>query len=743
MNAGYSSGWCEESFGIPLVASEVLCVAKGDDCCRFIMAVPSKIQNYIHDYFNLKVVGKRDKPYFNTPEFFKRKVLEEQLKASEAQYKNQYNQVRYRLKFEKLISDISKYHVNASYLEIDNAINFTLSEIGRFAKVDRVYIFLFSKKKHLPGYSNIGEFWANENLYVSPLRLRRNIKMSADPHHFKYMHNTHEWCSKSVEPYINFLQNIPINQFPWLISKLKKKKVVNVSDTNKLPKWALAEKKEFKREKIQSLLIVPMEKENSLVGFMGFDIVTHKKQWLAEDIFMLSTVADIVIQSILKSYTIIEHESIVRYFDPLTRLPNKELFVNYLQAVLSNIEQLENCFSFLILLNIDEFHIINDAYGTPFGDQLLFIIAERLLHILPYKAKLCRLEADRFLILLQGNKAEILKIADEILSMFNHVFKLNNCQVYLQARIGVTKIHNHSDNPEKLIQQASLATRQARLDNIKIAIFEPNTEKSVNLKLNIQAELHQAITENQLVLHYQPQFCTKTKHIVALEALLRWMHPKKGLLYPSEFLDALLCSDLLLSAGEWVLKTVCAQSVAWIKQGLRPVSIAVNISESQFRQPNFVPMLKKILTKTNMDPCLLKLEVTEQVMIDHLDETARKLHEIEAHNIQIILDDFGTGYASLSYLHQLPISKLKIDKSFIKNMLTNKNAAIITKTIILLAKGLGIKSLAEGVETKEQFDILKQLGCDEIQGYYFSEPLPVEKIALFLQDGSTLNKGAF
>lgn len=135
-----------------------------------------------------------------------------------------------------------------------------------------------------------------------------------------------------------------------------------------------------------------------------------------------------------------------------------------------------------------------------------------------------------------------------------------------------------------------------------------------------------------------------------------------------------------------------------------------------------------------MDPCLLKLEVTEQVMIDHLDETARKLHEIEAHNIQIILDDFGTGYASLSYLHQLPISKLKIDKSFIKNMLTNKNAAMITKTIILLAKGLGIKSLAEGVETKEQFDILKQLGCDEIQGYYFSEPLPVEKIALFLQD---------
>ncbi|HAU0936169.1 TPA: EAL domain-containing protein, partial [Legionella pneumophila] len=167
---------------------------------------------------------------------------------------------------------------------------------------------------------------------------------------------------------------------------------------------------------------------------------------------------------------------------------------------------------------------------------------------------------------------------------------------------------------------------------------------------------------------------------------------------------------------------------------LRPVSIAVNISEPQFRQPNFVPMLKKILTKTHMDPCLLKLEVTEQVMIDHLDETARKLHEIEAHNIQIILDDFGTGYASLSYLHQLPISKLKIDKSFIKNMLTNKNAAMITKTIILLAKGLGIKSLAEGVETKEQFDILKQLGCDEIQGYYFSEPLPVEKIALFLQD---------
>ncbi|HAT2122759.1 TPA: bifunctional diguanylate cyclase/phosphodiesterase [Legionella pneumophila] len=512
---------------------------------------------------------------------------------------------------------------------------------------------------------------------------------------------------------------------------------------NKLPKWALAEKKEFKREKIQSLLIVPMEKENSLVGFMGFDKVTHKKQWLAEDIFMLSTVADIVIQSILKSYTIIEHESIVRYFDPLTRLPNKELFVNYLQAVLSNIEQQENCFSFLILLNIDEFHIINDAYGTPFGDQLLFIIAEKLLHILPYKAKLCRLEADRFLILLQGNKAEILKIADEILSMFNHVFKLNNHQVYLQARIGVTKIDNHSDNLEKLIQRASLAMRKARLDNIKIAIFESNTEKSVNLKLNIQAELYQAITENQLVLHYQPQFCAKTKQIVALEALLRWMHPKKGLLYPSEFLDVLLCSDLLLPAGEWVLKTVCAQNVAWIKQGLRSVSIAVNISEPQFRQPNFVPMLKKILTKTHMDPCLLKLEVTEQVMIDHLDETARKLHEIEAHNIQIILDDFGTGYASLSYLHQLPISKLKIDKSFIKNMLTNKNAAMITKTIILLAKGLGIKSLAEGVETKEQFDILKQLGCDEIQGYYFSEPLSVEKIALFLQDGSTPNKGAF
>jgi len=426
----------------------------------------------------------------------------------------------------------------------------------------------------------------------------------------------------------------------------------------------------------------------------------------------------------------------LKNYDPLTKLPNKNLFVDRLTVATSNLN-LNNHKLAVLMLNINGFKKVNDAYGMPVGDIVLKTVAKRVRNVLRSDATLSRIAGDNYLILQLNIKdeADVLLVAKRVLNTFKHAFKLKKNTIRLDATIGVVIAQDDSSNAEILIKQSDLAMEKAKDDKTThIAFFDSSLDRRINRRLSIESDLYKALEKNEFLLYYQPQISIKTGKIEGAEVLLRWNNPKEGLLLPGAFIDVALDSGLILPIDEWVLKTACAQSVTWQNQGLPPVRIAVNISALQFRQQNFAQIVQKIIHDSKINPGQLELELTEQIVLHNVSSAVEILEQFNAIGVKISLDDFGTGYSSLSYLSKLPISELKIDISFVRQITESRNSKTIAKTIILLAKGLGIKSLAEGVETKEQFEILRELGCDEIQGYYFSKPMPADQFAKMIHE---------
>jgi diguanylate cyclase (GGDEF)-like protein/PAS domain S-box-containing protein len=420
------------------------------------------------------------------------------------------------------------------------------------------------------------------------------------------------------------------------------------------------------------------------------------------------------------------------FYDPLTNLPNRRLLLDRLKHILDTSAR-HRRIGALLFIDLDNFKTLNDTYGHNHGDQLLQQVAQRLQKSVRKGDTLARFGGDEFIILLEDlsiNSLEAVTKAkatgEKILLLLGQPYLIDGNTHSSTPSIGITLLGDAQEDIDGALKRADLAMYQAKAAGRNtLRFFDPQVQATMEKRLLLEADLSIAIAEQQFVLHYQPQVL-ETEQITGAEALIRWQHPERGMVSPLEFISLAEDTGLILKLGRWVLNEACAQLAKWATQSAcAQLTIAVNVSSRQFSQLDFVDQVLSALKTTGADPRLLKLELTESLLVSNVEDIIEKMVALKAVGISFSLDDFGTGYSSLAYLKQLPLDQLKIDQSFVKDILTNSNDAVIAKTIIALANSLGLAVIAEGVETEAQRNFLAQHGCPAYQGYLFSRPLPI------------------
>ncbi|MDV7104584.1 EAL domain-containing protein [Vibrio sp. TH_r3] len=427
------------------------------------------------------------------------------------------------------------------------------------------------------------------------------------------------------------------------------------------------------------------------------------------------------------------------HHDILTGLPNRSLLLIKLQKILSD-NSSSNNYHAILFLDIDNFKAINDTYGHEYGDDLLKQATSRIQRCIKTHNTVARFGGDEFVVLLpqltnsyKEATAQAEQMAAKLLSVLSNTYGLGKYQYTCSASIGVVLFNDSSREKSDLLKQADIAMYKAkRSGKNSICFFDPNMQEKVTAIFELESELRLAITEEQLELFYQPQVNQLNK-VVAAEALVRWRHPQKGVITPNSFISIAEKTGLILPLGKWVLKAACQQLCEWQMQpDKNHLSLSVNVSYKQFREPNFVSSVSDLVKRYKIQPGKLHLELTETMLVEEMDMTIRRMNELRKLNIHFSLDDFGTGYSSLRYLKKLPLSQLKIDKSFIDDLESNTSDQSIVKTIISMSKSLNLSTIAEGVETAQQRAFLETEGCLLYQGYFYSEPLPINEFDQFL-----------
>ncbi|MCW8975404.1 MAG: EAL domain-containing protein [Sedimenticola sp.] len=422
------------------------------------------------------------------------------------------------------------------------------------------------------------------------------------------------------------------------------------------------------------------------------------------------------------------------FYDTLTHLPNRRLFLDRLQQALSGTRKEHE--GALLIIDLNDFKSLNDTMGHDKGDLLLQQFALRLSACIPEGDTAARLGSDEFVVILKDLSGDTQKaaavaqnIAEKILAFLNRPFELADQVYHATASIGIALFGNPLDTTEELLKRADLAMNQAkRNDQQSLCFFDPGIQDAVNSRITLETDLRQAIRDENFQLYYQPQV-DHAGCIIGAEALIRWPHPTRGMVSPAEFIPAAEQIGLILPIGHWVLENACRQLVLWAEDPiLERLTLAVNVSAVQFRKADFVSQTLATLDHTGANPKRLKLELTESMLLHDIEGIISKMTTLKARGVLFSLDDFGTGYSSLSYLKRLPLDQLKIDQSFVRDLLTDPNDAAITNTIIALSHSLGLEVIAEGVETEAQHLFLTSQGCRSFQGYLFGKPGPVEQV---------------
>lgn len=411
------------------------------------------------------------------------------------------------------------------------------------------------------------------------------------------------------------------------------------------------------------------------------------------------------------------------YHDQLTSLPNGFQLKDYLTKLLQAPPQ-EPASSTIFLLDMDNFKLINASWGNSLGDTLLVEFAQRLQDFMPADAFIARIGGDEFCMVLPAlPEAEIALWANHILTLMEKPFVIRSNEFSLSCSLGVA-MSLHARTPEELLRNANTALYRAKAAGRKTwRLFTQDMQADIMNRIRIENDLHKALASQQFSLSYQPQVCLLTGRVTSFEALLRWQHPEQGFISPQDFIPIAEETRLILPLGEWVLRKACRFAKEFAQHN-QPMRVAVNVSACQLMHPNYAIRVKEILAEEDFPPFLLELEITESILMQSFDYAVQQLTLLKRLGLRIALDDFGTGYSSLTYLSQLPIDTLKIDKSFLQTSSGSRPATAIIQTMIELAHKLQMTVVAEGVETIEQFSFLQKTGCDSVQGYLFSRPLP-------------------
>jgi diguanylate cyclase (GGDEF)-like protein/PAS domain S-box-containing protein len=420
------------------------------------------------------------------------------------------------------------------------------------------------------------------------------------------------------------------------------------------------------------------------------------------------------------------------YFDTLTGLPNRQLFRERCADLLN---QAGKSPVGILILDLDRFKGINDTFGHDVGDQLLQEFSERMANCLEKGAILARLGPDEFAVALPDvDSPEYLSVlAEKILLVLSAPIKLQDQLLYCSASIGLALYPTDGSTIDTLIKHAGVALHKSKEQGVgSFRFYSPEMNLVTCQRLAMETHLRQALERQELSLHYQPQIDLGSGRVIGMEALLRWDSPAMGSISPARFIPLAEETGLILPIGEWVLETACKQARQWHQAGFAGLRMAVNISGCQFKQADFIDRIDRILQATDLDPEHLEIELTESIVMEHSEETLLTLTDIKVRGIKLAIDDFGTGYSMLSYLKYFPIDRIKIDRSFVRDITTDSDDAAITEAIVVMAHSLKLKVVAEGVETVEQLEFLRRCGCEEAQGYYFSRPHPIDRAELFL-----------
>ncbi|MEH2053757.1 two-component system response regulator [Nostoc sp.] len=423
--------------------------------------------------------------------------------------------------------------------------------------------------------------------------------------------------------------------------------------------------------------------------------------------------------------------------DSLTGLPNRVLFIRRLENALNRAKQ-ESSYQFAVLfLDCDRFKVVNDSLGHLVGDELLIGIARRLQACLIPIDTLARLGGDEFGILLE-NITDIniaIQVAEQILQQLSLAFKLSRYEVFMNASIGISWGNKDYDRPEYLLRDADTAMYRAKAQGRgKYHVFNPAMHQEAIQLLELENDLRRAVERQEFLVYYQPIVSLNTGMISGFEALVRWRHPTRGLVSPTEFIPVAEETGLINAINTWVLQSACHQLSIWQHFPVtpEPLTMSVNLSARLFLQPNFVQQIDRIIYENKIDPAYLELEITESVIMENSHAIKLILQQLKQRKIKLIMDDFGTGYSSLSYLHSFPFNALKIDQSFVKRMQENKENMGLVPAMIGIANSMGMSAIAEGVETEEQLVQLRSLNCNFAQGYLFSQPIEQQLVLKLL-----------
>ncbi|MEH1903733.1 MAG: EAL domain-containing protein [Nostoc sp.] len=423
--------------------------------------------------------------------------------------------------------------------------------------------------------------------------------------------------------------------------------------------------------------------------------------------------------------------------DSLTGLPNRVLFIKRLENALNRTKQ-ESSYQFAVLfLDCDRFKLINDSLGHSVGDELLIAIAHRLQGCLIPIDTLARLGGDEFGILLE-NITDIniaIQVSERILQQLSLAFKLSRYEVFMNASIGISWGNKDYDRPEYLLRDADTAMYRSKAQGRgKSHVFNPAMHQEAIQLLELENDLRRAVERQEFLVYYQPIVSLTTGRISGFEALVRWQHPIRGLVYPIEFIPLAEEIGLINAINTWVLQSACHQLSIWQHHLVmpEPLTMSVNLSARLFSQPNFVEQIDRIIYENKINPAYLELEITESVIMENTNAIKIILQQLKQRQIKLIMDDFGTGYSSLSYLHSFPFNALKIDQSFVKRMQDNKENMGLVPAMISIANSMGMSAIAEGVETQEQLAQLRSLNCNFAQGYLFSKPIEQQLVLKLL-----------